>query len=119
MPGPLPTSGADAVSTVPVRSQALIKYFACGQENEFLTQSLQAQQDPSRFKSLLYFVIAKLEWLKISNADCLGKFNVTYKNGTARDFFDNPLFQCQPPTPMGCTDEQTFSRLSGRMRTSA
>jgi hypothetical protein len=77
MPSPPPTNGSEANATFNERALAYTKYLACGQENEFLDLAMQG---PSAYTddNVLNRVMAKLWWLKLTNGDCEGTFNVIF-----------------------------------------
>jgi hypothetical protein len=84
------------------RAMSMINYFACGQENEFLSLAL----DPSAGSDgtgatfindgVLYRVMAKLTLLKRGATECAGIFNVVagkgQSQGSVKDFFNSALF---------------------------
>src|SRR5580700_8918878 len=83
-----PGDGASASGTFHHRAVEVTNFYACGQESSFLALTLQ---DPSKYNGFLHLVIAKLELLEISEADCAGTFNVVFKNGKATDFYSDPV----------------------------
>jgi hypothetical protein len=92
-----PGDGVSATRTYPLRATAVTNYFACGQEASFLSNVLKAGRDeglgadPSTYTGFLHFVIAKLELLETSQADCTGTFNVPFVDGKATDFYSDSL----------------------------
>ena len=100
--GSRPSDGAGAIVSFPARAMSMINYFACGQENEFLSLAL----DPSAGSDgtgatfindgVLYRVMAKLTLLKRGATECAGIFNVVagkgQSQGSVKDFFNSALF---------------------------
>ena len=100
--GSPPSDGAGAIVSFPARAMSMINYFACGQENEFLSLAL----DPSAGSDgtgatfindgVLYRVMAKLTLLKRGATECAGIFNVVagkgQSQGSVKDFFNSALF---------------------------
>ena len=100
--GSPPSDGGGAIVSFPARAMSMINYFACGQENEFLSLAL----DPSAGNDgtgatfindgVLYRVMAKLTLLKRGATECAGIFNVVagkgQSQGSVKDFFNSALF---------------------------
>ena len=116
--GSPPSDGAGAIASFPARAMSMINYFACGQENEFLSLAL----DPSAGNDgtgatfindgVLYRAMAKLALLKTGASECGGTFNVVIRRGNTQgsvgDFFNNSHFLILPDFAAFMSD--TFGR---------
>jgi hypothetical protein len=94
-----PPTGDAAVATTRLRAKSIIRHFACGLENEFLSLAANPHRSadrvnntyvPSYDDGLLHMVMAKLVWLKMGNGDCSGSFRVALNHGDESDFFADP-----------------------------